>query len=80
MSAFWAILPGQIQAGMPTECGLSTECCSLLSEEILKHCRIMAINVVTASISALRLKSQKAKEWEGSSCQSPEFHPSNTAW
>ena len=69
-----------IQAGSPTECGLSTECCSLLSEEILKHCRVMAINVATASISALSLKSQKAKEREGFSCQSPEFHPSNTAW
>ena len=68
-----------LHADCPTECGLWAECCSLLAGEILKYCRVMAINVAAASISALSLKLQKAKEWKVSSCQNPDFHPSNTA-
>ena len=69
-----------LQAGSLTECVLLGECCSLLAAEILKHCRVISINVAIASTSALSLKTQNAKEWEGFSCQMPDFHPSNTAW
>ena len=53
--------------------------CFLLVAETLKHHKIVAVNMAPASTLAMRLESQKAKEWGGSSRQSHSFNPSHIA-
>ena len=48
--------------------------------ETLKYHRVVAINMALASASAMRLESQKAKEWAGFSHQSHCFNPLHIAW
>ena len=49
--------------------------CFLVVAKTLKCHRVVVINMAPASISAMRLESQKAKEWAGSSSQSHSFNP-----
>ena len=45
----------------------------------MKCLRAVAINMALACTSAMRLKSQKTKEWAGFSHQSHSFNPSHLA-
>ena len=53
--------------------------CFLVVSGTLKCHRVVAINVALVSTSVMRLESQKAKEWAGSSHQSHSFNPSHIA-
>ena len=80
MLAFWVNLPLQTLVGRRSvyrafEFGCEQTTAAYLLSGTLKCHTVGAINMATAGISAMRLQSQKAKEWTGPNSQSHNFNP-----